>query len=94
MSTLTKETKMTNNKMETLVAYVQARVLVAEKYEQSPIRVLKYGIDDILKLANVEIDQAKEGSLYMEFAEKLKQDKSFKPKGLKKSLPFSLLFLN
>ena len=89
----TKET-MTKNKMEKLVAYVQARVLVADQYDQNSIRVLKYGIDDILKLANVEIDQSKEGSFYMEFAQKLKQDKSFKPKGLEKSLPFSLLFNN
>ena len=92
MSTLTKETKMTNNKMETLVAYVQARITVAEKNEQCPIRLAKHGIDDILKLACIKIDQAKENDLYEKFVQKLQKDKSFKPKLFDKDLPFSLLF--
>jgi len=32
--------------------------------------------------------------LYMEFVQKLKKDKSFKPKLFEKDLPFSLLFNN
>ena len=85
---------MTKNKMETLSAFVQARIAVADENKESAIRLARYGIDDILELACVKIDRVKENDLYMEFVQKLKKDKSFKPKLFEKDLPFSLLFNN